>query len=113
MTDADWIEIYALAKRKYGSWEWNYGENPPCNVQRAHRFPAGEIDVRVNVEAGRIAGVRIFGDFMGREDVDELEALMLGVPYDAESISAALAGVKLEDYFGDVPAEDALKLLGG
>ncbi|HEY8310478.1 MAG TPA: lipoate--protein ligase, partial [Gemmatimonadaceae bacterium] len=73
MTDADWIEIYALAKRKYGSWEWNYGENPPCNVQRAHRFPAGEIDVRVNVEAGRIAGVRIFGDFMGREDVDELE----------------------------------------
>jgi lipoate---protein ligase len=113
MTDADWAEIDALVKRKYGSWDWNYGENPRCNVQRAHRFPAGEIDVRVNVESGRVAGVRIFGDFMGREDVAEVEALMLGVPYDAESISAALADVNLEDYFGDVPAAEALKLLGG
>lgn len=110
---ADWAEVDALVKRKYGSWDWNYGENPPCNVQRAHRFTAGEIDVRVNVESGRVAAVRIFGDFMGREDVTELEALMLGVPYDYTSISTALAGVDLDSYFGDIPPDDALGLLAG
>ena len=113
LTDDDWAEVGALVKRKYGSWDWNYGENPRCNVQRSHRFPAGEIDVRVNVEGGRVAGVRIFGDFMGREDVSELETLMTGLPYDHESISVALAGVNLDDYFGDIPAPEALGLLAG
>ncbi|HEY5087865.1 MAG TPA: lipoate--protein ligase, partial [Gemmatimonadaceae bacterium] len=113
LTDADWVEVDALVKRKYGSWDWNYGENPRCNVQRSRRFAAGEIDVRVNVEAGRVAGVRIFGDFMGREDVAELEARMLGLPYDYASISSVLANVELDDYFGDIPAGEALKLLAG
>ena len=113
LTDADWAEVAALVERKYGTWDWNYGENPRSNVQRAQRFPAGEIDVRVNVEGGRVAGVRIFGDFMGREDVAEIEALMLGVRYDFESVSAALAGLDLDAYFGDIPAADALALLAG
>jgi lipoate---protein ligase len=113
LTDADWSEVNALVKRKYGCWDWNYGENPRCNVQRSHRFTAGEIDVRVNVEGGRVASVRIFGDFMGREDVAELESRLLGLPYDSVSIATALAGLELDDYFGDIPAPDALDLLAG
>jgi len=113
LTDTDWAEVNALVGRKYGSWDWNYGENPACNVQRTHRFPAGEIDVRVNVESGRVAGYRIFGDFMGREDVSELETLMLGLPYDYAVIAEALAGVDLDAYFGDVPPDEALSLLAG
>jgi lipoate---protein ligase len=110
---SDWAEVDALVTRKYGSWDWNYGENPPSNVQRGHRFTAGEIDVRVNVESGRVAAVRIFGDFMGREDVAELEALMIGVRYDYASIAAALSDVDLDSYFGDIPPDEALALLAG
>jgi lipoate-protein ligase A len=113
LTDSDWREVDALVARKYGSWDWNFGENPPCNVQRVHRFTAGEIDVRVNVQGGRVADVRIFGDFMGREDVADLEARMKGERYDFASISAVLADVNLEDYFGDIPATDSLALLAG
>lgn len=113
LTDADWSAVDELVARKYGSWDWNYGENPPCNVQRVHRFAAGEIDVRVNVESGRVAAVKIFGDFMGREDVSELETLLLGLRYDYDAIASALAGVNLDDYFGDIPAGEALALLGG
>lgn len=113
LTDADWREINALVERKYASWDWNYGENPRCNVQTSQRFPAGEIDVRMNVEGGRIASVRIFGDFMGREDVSELEALLLGVKYDRESVTTALSAVDLDAYFGDVPPAEAMRLLGG
>jgi lipoate-protein ligase A len=42
LTDEDWHAVYALVDAKYGSWAWNYGENPRANVQRARRFPGGE-----------------------------------------------------------------------
>src|SRR5687768_16274811 len=71
LVDSDWKAVHELVASKYGTWNWNFGENPPSNVQRAQRFPAGEIDVRLHIEEGRISAVRLFGDFMGREDVAE------------------------------------------
>jgi lipoate-protein ligase A len=111
VTDDDWHEVRALVERKYGTWAWNFGEDPPSNVQRAHRFPVGEIDARIDVQGGRIAGIRIFGDFMGREDVRALEARLTGLPYAREPIAAALAGVAIADYFGDVSAADVVELI--
>ncbi|HEX6059579.1 MAG TPA: lipoate--protein ligase [Gemmatimonadaceae bacterium] len=111
LTDDDWTAVHALVEAKYGTWTWNYGENPACNIQRARRFPAGEIDVRLDVREGRIAAARIFGDFMGREDVGAIEARLLGIPYDRESVEAALHGVAVADYFGDVPANELLELV--
>jgi lipoate-protein ligase A len=111
MSDADWEAVHELVASKYGTWAWNYGEDPACNVQRARRFPAGEIDVRIDVQQGRIAGIRIFGDFMGREDVGVLEAMLLGVPYEPAAVGAAVEGAVMADYFGDVPTEDVLELL--
>lgn len=65
LDEADWRAARELLGSKYGTWAWNYGQNPGCNVQRALRFPVGEIDVRLDIQQGRIAGLRIFGDFMG------------------------------------------------
>ncbi|MFL5574616.1 MAG: lipoate--protein ligase [Gemmatimonadaceae bacterium] len=111
LTAADWAGVDALVATKYGTWEWNYGENPASNVQRARRFPAGEIDVRLDVREGRIAAARIFGDFMGREEVGALEARLLGLPYDRAAIAARLSDVRVSDYFGDVAREDVLDVL--
>jgi lipoate-protein ligase A len=111
LTDEDWTAVHALVAGKYGTWAWNYGENPPSNVQRARRFPAGELDVRLDVRDGRIAAARIFGDFMGREDVGALEARLIGLPYDRHDIARALGDVDPSVYFGDVPREDVVALL--
>ncbi len=111
LTNADWDAVHALVATKYGTWSWNYGENPPSNVQRARRYPAGELDVRLDVKDGQIAAARIFGDFMGREDVAQLEARLMGVPYDRAAVERALTAVDLSDYFGDVAREDVLALL--
>jgi lipoate-protein ligase A len=111
LTSADWAAVHALVASKYGTWTWNYGENPASNVQRARRFPIGEIDVRLDVQEGRIVAVRLFGDFMGREDVAGLEARLLGLPYDREAIEGALRDVEPADYFGDVARDDVLALL--
>ncbi|HEY0970083.1 MAG TPA: lipoate--protein ligase [Gemmatimonadales bacterium] len=111
ITDDDWAAVHELVDRKYGAWSWNYGENPASNIQRSRRFPAGEIDVRLDVQQGRIAGIRIFGDFMGQSDVAALEARLTGLLYDADEITAALDGMSMRDYFGDVSDDDVLELL--
>ena len=111
LTDDDWAGVHALVASKYGSWNWNYGENPASNVQRAKRFPAGELDVRLDVRDGRIAAIRIFGDFMGREDVGAVERRLIGLPYDRAAIAERLSDLSLNDYFGDVPHDEVIDLL--
>ena len=111
LTDADWAGVQALVASKYGNWGWNYGENPASNVQRAKRFPAGELDVRLDVRDGRIAGIRIFGDFMGREDVSAVEQRLAGLPYDRAAIVGALSDLSMTDYFGDVSQDEVVDLI--
>jgi lipoate-protein ligase A len=108
---ADWQATRELVERRYGNWNWNYGENPPSNVQRAQRFPAGEIDVRLDVHGGRITGARFFGDFMGRAEVVELESRLQGLVYDRTALAEALADVDMRQYFGEIDHADVLGLL--
>jgi lipoate-protein ligase A len=109
----DWAAVRQLSAEKYGNWDWNIGKSPPCNVQRARRFPVGEIDARIDVQEGRIAGLRFFGDYFGREDVGELERMLLGERYDREALGAVLEPVDLTAYFGAVTREELLELLCG
>ncbi|HVZ79002.1 MAG TPA: lipoate--protein ligase [Gemmatimonadaceae bacterium] len=113
LTAQDWDAVHQLVESKYGTWTWNFGENPAANVQRAVRFPVGEIDARIDVREGRIAGIRLFGDFMGRRDVAELEARLTGAPYDRASVAAALAGADVSEYFGDVTLDNVLDVITG
>ena len=110
VSNADWDGARALLAQKYGTHQWNYGENPPFNLQRAQRFPAGEIDVRLDVKNGRIAFIRVFGDFMGRLDVADIEATLTGVAYERDAVVAALDGVLVADYFGDIGRDDVLQV---
>ncbi|MBK5187360.1 MAG: hypothetical protein JJD97_03895 [Gemmatimonadaceae bacterium] len=111
LTDADWSSAHELLERRYGNWGWNFGENPPSNVQRVQRFPGGEIDVRLDVHAGRISAVRFFGDFMGRVEVSELESRLAGLAYHRDTLAATLGVVDVRGYFGDISAAEVLGLL--
>jgi len=111
LTADDWARVDALRAEKYAAWSWNYGENPPSNVQRSQRFPAGEIDLRLDVHDGLITGVRLFGDYMGRRDVAELESRLRGVAYDRDAMLGVIGDTDLSQYFGDVSREDVLGLL--
>ncbi len=113
LDDDDWAAVRRLVESKYGTWAWNFGENPPANVQRSQRFPAGEIDARIDVHEGRIAAIRLFGDFMGQRDVAELEARLVGLPYDRVAVAAALEGADVGSYFGDMTIANVLDVVTG
>ena len=111
LDDAQWDGVRELSERKYRTWDWNYGVSPKFDVQRTKRFPIGEIDARIQVDRGTIAGIRIFGDFMSRRDVAELEARLRGATYERDACRAAIADLVIADYFGELSPDDFIELL--
>ncbi len=109
-----WEGVHALAREKYGSWDWNYGKSPKFNVQKVERFACGQIDSRLDVHKGRIQSIKIYGDFLGHGDVAELEDRLVGQMYRKDVLEEALQGIDLTRYFGSMTAEDfAVYLTGG
>lgn len=102
--------VSALAKEKFGAWEWNFGASPPYNQQKAQRFAFGTVDVRLEVAQGVIKAARIYGDYFGMGEIAELEALLIGRPHQREALAAALASVRVEDYIHGMRAEELLSL---
>lgn len=113
LSDEEWVAVHQLKDKKYGSWDWNFGKSPKFNIQRAKRFPAGEIDLRLDVHNGYIEHLTIFGDFFGQQPVSELEELLTGVRYAPEDVTESLRSVDTRKYFGDIEKENILNLIYG
>ena len=111
LSEADWDRVRELAREKYGAWEWNYGRSPDFDIRRVHRFPIGQIDARIDVSKGRIRQIRIFGDFIGIDEISGLEEQLTGIPYRRDAIAERLAPLDISAFFGNISAEDFIAFL--
>lgn len=94
--------VAALAREKYGSWDWNFGRTPSFDFRSRRRFPGGLLDVQLRTERGCIAAIRFYGDFLSSRSLDELEAALVGCPYRRDAVEAALQRFPLHEYFGAI-----------
>lgn len=111
LTETDWAKIHEISAERYQNWDWNYGLSPKSNIQNMKRFPAGIIDIRMDVAEGRINGLKIYGDFFGVGDVTELEDKLSGVRYEESAVREALAEVEVQSYFGAITKDDLVGLM--
>ncbi|MCA1320186.1 lipoate--protein ligase [Bacillus tianshenii] len=111
LTEEDWNNIHQLSKERYQNWDWNYGKSPKFNLQHSHRFPVGQIDIRLDVTKGKIENCKIYGDFFGVGDVSEIEELLIGVKYEKAEIAQAIETVDVKHYFGNITREELLDLI--
>jgi lipoate-protein ligase A len=111
LTNEDWEKIHQLSKERYQNWDWNYGKSPKFNLQHSHRFPIGQIDIRLEVEKGMIENCKIYGDFFGVGDVSEMEERLRGLRYEKSVIEKVLENIDVKHYFGNITKEDFLHLL--
>ncbi|MEI4529425.1 lipoate--protein ligase [Priestia megaterium] len=111
LTEKDWETIHQISKERYQSWEWNYGKSPKFNLQHSHRFPVGQIDVRLEVNKGKIDACTIYGDFFGVGDVQEVQEKLTGVRYEKASIEQALEDIDIPHYFGNITKEEFVELI--
>lgn len=111
LTEEDWKKIHEISENRYQKWEWNYGKSPSYNVQETHKFPAGLVDVRLDVQKGIIQNCKIFGDFFGVGNVQELEEKLIGVRHERAALEEALNDIEVSHYLGKISKEDLLSLL--
>lgn len=111
LTAADWQQIESIAETRYRLWEWNIGRSPECNIQKSKQLPVGKFDVRIDVGDGHIRDIKIYGNFTGKQDVAELEQMLIGSRYDKQAISEMLQDEDITKYFGELETADFLDLL--
>ncbi|AJS59750.1 lipoate--protein ligase [Paenibacillus sp. IHBB 10380] len=111
LTDKDWEKIHEISKEHYQNWEWNYGNSPESNVKHTKKFPAGIIDIRMNINEGRIHDIKIYGDFFGVGDVADIENTLRDKRYQEAEVREALDKFEIKHYFGNIELEDFIGLV--
>ena len=111
LTDEDNQAIEEIENKWYKNDEWVYGKSPDFTVKKRKHFTGGTIDARFMVEHGKIANLKIYGDFFGTGDVHELEEKLTGVDYRPAAMQEVLSNVDLNKYFVGIPREEVVDLL--
>jgi len=111
LTEEDWNNIHKISEERYQKWEWNYGISPTFDIQKSHKFPAGLVDVRMDVSKGTIKDCKIYGDFFGVGDVKVIEEKLIGVQYRRQALEEALADVDVPHYLGKITKEEFIDLV--
>lgn len=108
-TEKDIEEINKIAKERFETWEWNYGQSPEYVYENAVKYPCGVVEYNINVEEGIIADVSIYGDFFGEESVKELENALIGKKHTMEDIEKALENIIVDNYIKGLSKEEFIK----
>lgn len=104
-------QVQQLKQDKYATWEWNYGQSMPYTVSNCHRFAAGTLDIRVNVEKGRITACNFFGDFLSICSLQPLKEALVGCRFCRDEITSILAEFDLQAMFGGISLQNIVDVM--
>lgn len=113
LSDKDLVQINKLVDTKYSTWEWNFGYSPPYSIKNARRFPAGKVELFIDVENGIIKNCEIFGDFLSLSDISEIEKALQNKRYESETIERTLSQFNLKYYFGEITLQEIMTVFFG
>ena len=111
LTEAELEQVRRLKVEKYDTWEWNFGKSPLFSVRRKQKWDGGILEVGANVEEGRIAQIRFYGDFLSLAPLGPLEQALEGCPFRREDVGAVLDACPLPLYFGSLRKQEILNTL--
>lgn len=94
--------IELLANTKYRTWDWIYGKSPDFALKHKTLFPGkGTIHVWMNVKAGIIESIKIYGDFLGSAGTTSLEKKLEKQKYNLETVTNIIQDTNIRDIFGE------------
>jgi len=110
LSDEDHRKISDLVDKKYGTWEWNFGYSPKYNFRKIVRTEkSGTIEFILDVQNGIISSAKIFGDFFGMLDPEEIELALSGVPHREDAIRKTIGRFKISDYISHLTVEEFIR----
>lgn len=109
LSEEDHDNIHELVRSKYSTWEWNFGYSPNYNFRRMLRTEkSGTIEIDLDVKNGIILHARIFGDYFGKYDTEEIELSLTGLNHEESAIREAFKKFRIEDYFSNLTLEELM-----
>ena len=111
LTDEDWATIEEIKAARYDRWDWNVGRSPEFNVRKSLEHARIKIDALLQVRDGRIADVQFEGNFPAAREVSEVTSRLIDIRYEPEDVAAALDGLDLTPYFGEIDKEAFVSLI--
>lgn len=111
LTATDKAKIKELMKTRYNTWEWNYGQSPAFTMERKGRYEGGGLNIKLNIEDGLIKQIKIFGDFLGVGDINDLEKQLIDTRFDCDTLKRKLDSIELDHYFLKITSDDLLNCL--
>jgi lipoate-protein ligase A len=112
LTREDEAAINAIAEERYGTWEWNYGRSPVCDLKLRRRFEGcGTVEAFLKLERGSIAAVTFRGDYFSAVDPAALESLLIGCKRSPEDLERVLASTQVSRYFHGLTTAQLVELI--
>lgn len=101
--------IQSLSEEKYKMWNWNYGKDPKASFHNKKRFDGGEIELYMDLEGSTIKACKLYGDFLGIKDIEPVEKLLEGMPYNRNTLMDILDSININEHFGNIRKEEILQ----
>lgn len=112
LTVDDMVEIEALRRSRYQTWEWNYGSSPPCDlIRKGRKQECGTVECRFHIRNGFISEAVFLGDFFSIQEPGLLAERFVGLRPTAEDYKKALNGVSVPEYIMGLTNEALLDIL--
>jgi len=109
LSEADQMCVRRLAKEKYYTWEWNFGQSPSATFCKKAKLPCGTIHAYWDEEGGHMTNVMLKGDYLFMEDPRALEAAMEGVRHQMLCVHDVLAAPTFSGMFPNTSADELLR----
>lgn len=111
-TKDDIAAIEELRRERYGTWDWNYGGSPACDLSYKKRVEGcGTVECRFHVKDGRISDCAFRGDFFSAKDPCLLAERFIGQRPVVEDYQKALEGINVSEFFTGLSNEALLEIL--
>lgn len=111
LSDEDKAAVAKINAEIFSNWDFVYGKSPKAAIQHRQHFDQGTVDFRFQIEGGKIAYLKVYGDFLGQEDVRDFEQRLLGVRYDREAINQKIDEGLVARVFGKITKDEIVDLL--
>ena len=110
LSQYDISEINKLADEKYRNDSWNLWHMGKYSYSNSAVFPFGIVYIGFDVADGRIADIKISGDFFGTEDIGELCSKIKGIMHTSDALADVLSSVDIGSYISGAEATDIIDL---
>ena len=114
LSEADLAAIETLRAQRYGTWEWNFGRSPACDLHLRRRFEGcGTVEAFLTLNHGCIEKIAFRGDYFSAAAPAALEALLTGCPHTPEALTLRLQETEVSHSFHGLTTAGLIDLLGG